>query len=112
MTKNQRQLFLAKVKELILSLGAEEQGDDFILQTRAGLLTLHLDENGTIGLGTVFSRFDDPLTAVQLVDCNRFSGKWNFHFFDGWTVKAAVDDLSVRLKTVFRVGIEKQLGFW
>jgi hypothetical protein len=52
------------------------------------------------GLGTVFTRFDDPKTARQLVDCNRFSGKWNHHYFDGWTVETAINDLSVWLKKV------------
>ena len=36
MTKKQRQLFLAKTRELLLSLGATQNGDDFILQTEAG----------------------------------------------------------------------------
>lgn len=100
MTKKQRQLFVAKAKALLLDLGAKQRGDDFTLQTKAGKLILHPDENDTIGLGTVFTRFDDPQAARQLVDCNRFSGKWNFHYFDGWTVETAMDDLSDQLKGV------------
>jgi len=100
MTKKQRQVFLAKAKELLLSLRATQKGDDFTLQTKAGTLTLHPDSNDTIGLGTVFARFVDPNAARQLVDCNRFSGKWNHHYFDGWTVKMAIYDLSVQLKKV------------
>ena len=100
MTKKQRQVFLAKAKELLLSLGASQKGDDFTLQTKVGALTIHPDSNDTIGLGTVFTRFDDPQAARQLVDCNRFNGKWNHHYFDGWTVETAIDDLSSRLKKV------------
>jgi hypothetical protein len=100
MTKKQRQIFLAKAKALLLDLGAEQEEDRFTLQTKAGRLTLHPDENDTIGLGTVFTRFDDPQAARQLVDCNRFSGKWNFHYFDGWTAETAIDDLSDQLRTV------------
>jgi len=100
MTKKQRQLFLAKVKTLLLDLGAEQHNDDFILQTKAGRLTLHPDENQTVGLGTVFARFDDPHQAREMMDCNHFSGKWNSHYFDGWTVEMAIGDLSVRLKMV------------
>ena len=81
--------------------GGEAGGEDrFTLQTKAGKLLLHPDENDTIGLGTVFTCFDDPQAARQLVDCNRFSGKWNFHYFDGWTVETAMDDLSAQLKGV------------
>jgi hypothetical protein len=62
-------------------------------------LTLH-PSTDTIGLGTVFARFDDPEIARQMVDCNRFSGKRNFHFVDGWTVEAAIYDLLTRLRMV------------
>ena len=54
------------------------------LQTKAGRLCLHVDADQLDGLGTLFTCFDDPQAARQFVDCNRFSGKWNFHFFDGW----------------------------
>ena len=100
MTKKQRQLFLSKVTALLLSLGAEQNGDNFTLQTKAGRLTLHPSKNETIGLGTVFTRFNDPQAARQLVDCNRFSGKWNQHYFDAWTVETAVEDLTFQLDKV------------
>ncbi len=38
MTKKQRQQFIEKAKELLLSLGAKQTGDDFILDTRVGRL--------------------------------------------------------------------------
>jgi hypothetical protein len=100
MRKKERQRFVAKAKAVLLDLGAEQHEDRFILQTKAGKLTLRPSENETIGLGTVFSRFDDPQAARQLVDCNRFSGKWNHHFFGDWTVDTAIYDLSVQLKKV------------
>jgi hypothetical protein len=50
--------------------------------------------------GTVFTCFDDPAAARQLVDCNRFSGKWNHHYFDGWDTKTALADLSIQLEKV------------
>ena len=100
MTKKQRQLFLAKTRELLLGLGATQNGDDFILQTKAGKLTLFPTPNETIGLGTVFTRFDDLKAALQFVPCNRFSGKWNHHFFDGWTVETAIQELDFQLRKV------------
>ena len=100
MTKKQRQLFLSKVTALLLSLGAEQSDDHFTLQTKAGKLTLHPDENKTVGPGTVFTRFDDPQAARQFVDCNPFSGKWNHHYFDGWDVETAVTDFTYWLGKV------------
>jgi hypothetical protein len=100
MSVTQRQLFLAKAKALLLHLGAVQQRDDFILQTRVGPLRLHPSDDESEEVGTVFSRFDDPQAARQLVDCNRFSGKWNHHYFNGWTVETAIADLSAQLRRV------------
>ena len=88
--KRQRQQFIAQVTALLLGLGAESLDYEFVLHTRAGRLKLHPTENMAKGLGTVFTRFDDPQAARQLVACNPFSGKWNFHFFNGWTVEGAI----------------------
>jgi hypothetical protein len=98
--KKRRELFLAKAKALLLDLGAEPKGDDYILQTKAGRLVLHPSDYEGEEVGTVFSRFDDPEAARQLVDCNRFSGKWNHHYFNGWTVESAIADLSAQLRRV------------
>lgn len=100
-TRNKRrELFLAQAKKLLFDLGAQQEGDDFILQTKAGRLKLHPSDYEGESLGTVFARFDDPQAAMRLVDCNPFSGKWNHHYFDGWTVETAIDDLSAQLSGV------------
>lgn len=98
--KKLRQRFIASVTALLLELGAEPLDYEFVLQTKAGRLTLHPTENMAAGLGTVFSRFDNPQAARQLVNCNPFSGKWNFHFFSGWSVEAAIQDLAFQLNKV------------
>jgi hypothetical protein len=98
--KKQRQMFLAKATAMLLDLGAEPGDFDFTLQTKAGLLKLHPTENQADGLGTVFSRFEDPKAARELVDCNRYSGKWNHHFFAGWTMEGAIQELAFQLKKV------------
>jgi hypothetical protein len=103
MRKKDRQQFIAKVTALLLSLGAKQDGSEvyrFTLQTKVGHLRLHPDANQTTGLGTVFTRFDDAEAARQLVDCNPFSGKWNHHYFDGWDVETAIDDLTYWLGKV------------
>jgi hypothetical protein len=100
MTRRERQRFVKEAQALLLSLGAVQQGDDFILQTKAGRLTLHPAEDRLDGLGTVFTRFDDPQAARKLVDCNRFSGKWNQNYFHDWTTETAIYDLGYQLSKV------------
>ncbi len=102
MKKKDRERFVKKATQLLLDLGATQDGNAaylFTLQTKAGRLRLHVTENTTTGPGTVFTRFDDPKAARELVDCNEHSGKWNFHFFDG-TVEQAIESLSFWLKRV------------
>ena len=100
MRKKDRERFVKQATQLLLDLGAtEEEGYSFTLQTKAGLLRLHVTENKTSGPGTVFTRFDDPKAARKLVDCNPHSGKWNHHYFDG-TVESAIENLSFWLKKV------------
>ncbi len=98
--KKQRQRFVSSVTAMLIDLGAEPLDYEFVLQTKAGRLKLHPTENMAVGLGTVFTRFDNPQAARKLVCCNPHSGKWNFHFFDGWTVEAAIQELAFQLNKV------------
>jgi len=98
--KKQRQRFIARVAAMLLDMGAEPRDYEFALQTKAGLLKLHPTENQVEGLGTVFSRFEDPKAAKELVNCNPFSGKWNFHFFAGWSVESALEELAFQLRRI------------
>ena len=101
--QKERQRFVRKAVELLLSLGAKETVNGlyrFTMQTKAGSLHLTPEANTTIGLGTLFTRFNDLQAAQQLVNCNKYSGKWNHHFFDGWTVETAIADLTFWLGKV------------
>jgi hypothetical protein len=103
MRKKERQRFVRKATERLLSLGAKEDAGEtyrFTVQTKAGILRLHPDENQTSGPGTLFTRFDDPAAGRRLVDCNQFSGKWNHHYFDPWDVDTAISDLTFWLGKV------------
>ena len=100
MTKKQRERFFAKVKELLLNLGATQNGDEFKLQTKAGELWLLPTPNSIKGLGIVFTRFADPKAARQLVPCNPYSGKWNHFFFEKQTVESAIEELEFQLRQV------------
>jgi len=92
--------FLKQAKQLLLDLGATPVGEEFVLVTKAGKLKLHPSDWDGEEIGTVFGRFDDPDVARQLVDCNRFSGKWNHHYFSTWTVETAIADLAYWLRRV------------
>jgi len=103
MRKIERQRFVKQAVQLLLGLGAKQEDGEayrFTIQTKAGVLRLHPDENHTSGPGTVFTRFDDPQAARQIVDCNQFSGKWNHHYFDPWDVETAIADLTYWLGRV------------
>ena len=100
--KKQRQLFTAKVIQLLLDAGAKQDNGEvypLTLHTKAGRLVLHVTENMTEGLGTLFARFDDPQAARQLVGCNPYSGKWNFHCFDR-DVDSAIEEIARQLQRV------------
>ena len=97
------QQFLTRVIELLKTVGAVETDSTyrFTLDTKAGRLALHPDQNETTGLGTIFTRFDDPQRAVAILgqSVNPYSGKWNHHYFDGWTVETALLGVNPRLET-------------
>lgn len=99
--------FDRKAKELIVSYGGvlfDERLGRYELETSFGRLELVVRDNwakrGKNGPGTVFTRFDDPDAAKRVVDCNPHSGKWNHHYFNGWTVEGALTDLKRSLDIV------------
>jgi hypothetical protein len=102
MRKRDRQRFVRLCNELIARLGGVRSDGiyQWQLATRYGRLDLTVRENRCEGPGTVLTRFDDPSTARRHFDCNPYSGKWNHHYFDGWTVEVAVADLERRLRSV------------
>ena len=105
MRKAERQRFVGEATALLLNLGAVQQDDDFVMQTKAGRLTLHPEaEKRREWLGTVYAVFDDPQAARQLVDCNRFCGKWNHYYLNDWTVETALYDLAYQLGKVLDTG--------
>jgi hypothetical protein len=102
MRKRDRQRFIRRCRELIARLGGV--GTDGLYQwqlsTRYGRLGLSVIKNTTGGPGTVFTRFDDPKAAHPQTGCNPYSGKWNHHYFDNWTVDDALTDVERRLRSV------------
>lgn len=78
-----REQFKAAVTTYLDSIGARPSNFyDLELDTPAGLLQLSVYDNWVAG------RFDDialgkAFSASCGRPCNPFSGKWNFHYYDG-----------------------------
>jgi hypothetical protein len=105
MRKKERERFVRMATQLLLDMGAKQDGGEvypLTLETKAGRLFLSVTENATDGPGTVFTCFmDDPKAARALVpDCNPCSGKWNHHYFNDWSVEAALADVEFQLKRI------------
>jgi len=95
--------FAKKAKAVILKHGGQpdEGSYEWVLDTKYGPLHLSVDDD------TVFTRFDFPKVAHPETDCNPFSGKWNFHYIQGWTVEQAVADLDDKLARVKPTTLEQ-----
>lgn len=105
--KKTRLAFQKGAREILESLGAVNVSgpcDEWLLKTKYGDLTLHIDinyEGRDSGPGTVFTRFEDPKRAHEGgVDCNSYTGKWNHHFFKGSDLEYALYSLRFLLKDV------------
>ncbi len=86
--KAERQQFVHEATELIKSLGAVRDdthhgGGYWRLNSFCGPIWLRVDENDarrSVFVGTVYTHFAKPEKAKVIVDCNPYSGKWNFHY--------------------------------
>jgi len=78
--------FNEKVISVILSAGFEndeELGKNrYTKMTRFGLVKIYVPEQNEWATYTIFSRFENPEMASRVFNCNRFSGKHNFHYDD------------------------------
>lgn len=50
---------------------------EFTVETKAGKYTCHHDSPG-FPFCSIFGRFHEPAKAHRHVDCNPYTGKWNF----------------------------------
>ena len=93
MRAQDRQEFVRQCNVLIQRCGGVQTPEKlhaWRLLTYWGPLGLTVRENAHNGPGSVFARFDHPELAAPETGCNPYSGKWNHHFFSGWTVEEAV----------------------
>lgn len=97
--KARRAQFERECHALLLALGAVPiktvwQWPYYELTTRAGRLVLAVHTDLWLIADPVFqgggspwvsTRFDNVQRARELVDCNDYTGKWNFHLWRNWT---------------------------
>lgn len=101
MRKRDQKQFQIQANTLIERLGAKPLTGWYFwrLETKVGPLLLWVDDERVLEIGTVFTRFDNPLDANELVNCNPYSGKWN-HTYNGGTVEDALEHLEYTLRKV------------
>lgn len=96
-----REQFAVLAVEAIKSHGGtptDEARREYTMPTKYGPLWLHVvPDFGDIG--TVFTRFDNNVLAAPQTGCNKFSGKWNHHYFT-WDLEMAIQDLRYNLGRV------------
>ena len=102
MRERDRRRFVRLCNDLIARMGGVRSHGlyQWELPTRYGRLGLTTRQDGCQGPGTVFTRFDEPHRVDRQINANPYSGKWNHHYFDGWTVEAAFADFECRLRSV------------
>ena len=100
MRQRDKDRFVKKANKLVEDMGGVRGDRGWTMVTKFGELRLNVAENYGSGPGTVFTRFEHPKRAVKTVDCNPFSGKWNHHYFDPWSVNDALANLKLLLGRV------------
>jgi len=105
MRQRDRHRWAKRANALIESLGAEpvDEWYPWRLKTKVGMLSLLVEAHETHhlgGPGTVFTRFDSPPDAKQVVNCNPHSGKWNHHYYQSWTGPNALANLEQLLRSI------------
>jgi len=76
--------FVTKMYNSLIGLGASVVGEDstshiFSMETPYGNLKIILNkEDNHLFTFSIFSRFDNPNLASKSVNCNKFSGKYNY----------------------------------
>jgi hypothetical protein len=73
-----QEFFQRNVREFLESVGATKNNDGFVLTTPIGLLNIHIYGNW------IACQFDDVPAATVFTKgvSNRFSGKWNWHYYN------------------------------
>ncbi len=90
-TKKQSQEFNTKIEKLLLNSGFTVSQDDsyesgefvvrvFYKNTNFGKITTSLHSQASGEIFSVFSRFDDIEKALKMFQCNKHTGKYNYHF--------------------------------
>ena len=100
MTKKQRDRFLAKVRDLLLSLGATQNGDEFTLQTKAGELWLFPTPNSTRDWASFSPVLPIPKPLTNSLTAIRPAASGIIFSLRKQTVESAIEELEFQLRKV------------
>lgn len=84
-TKPQAKKFNTGVERLVLSNGFSPC-DAFYgwkKDTHFGIVRISTDSQFGSEIYSIFVRFESPEKALNIFNCNKYSGKYNFHFTNG-----------------------------
>ena len=112
-TAKDREAFALRVREVVFRRAdgrVNPDNRDFyelvITETKCGPLYLHVADAGSHGLGFVAGRFLYPDRGVAMLGAesvNKYSGKWNHHYWHG-PVDEAIADFERALQRVTGAG--------
>ena len=72
--------FKREAVKIVEALGAKHLKDaEYSISTKFGNLWLKVVGDAS-KVFTVFAKFEEVARAYEFLDCNRFTGKWNFHY--------------------------------
>jgi len=108
--KLEQQNFGIQIEALFEQLGAVKSTERYglTMQTKVGPYHVNIyPGDSKTELGWVAGRFDNILAAQQLLGKGMYdpgsvglSGKWNHHFFEGWTAEMAVAEMKRQLQKI------------
>lgn len=109
-TKKQSDTFNKNVTKIIFDNGFTSSDDcfyDYKKDTHFGVVRISLYECWRSEIYTIFVRFDDPDKAIRIFNCNKFSGKYNFHCNDAQEILEMFEYFISELES--RVEVDKAI---
>jgi hypothetical protein len=112
-TKSVHAAFVDQIKQDFAAAGITPMADrsgqqQYTVDTVAGPYLCHANEpvpGSRLLFLTVFGRFADPEKARRHVDCNPYSGKWNFHPGDRETEQEARETASDIVRRILNLTV-------
>ena len=110
-TKKESKEFNDKIISVVLLAGFEHdtywRENEYTKETHFGLVKIIVPEQRGSEIYTIFSCFEEPEKAIRIFNCNRFTGKYNFHDKNSQHVLGMLEFFLHELETMAEV--DKQI---